>query len=362
MKNYIVSFLVFPFILTGAAQNLASFTDYMGRFMIFDNGNISSYETNQVKFSQVGGNCIIYADNSDNFKAYYQGRIYELADFTPSKYQATDNLAIFFSNRIVSVFDNGTVVNLPGWASSYVSGDSIVGFYDLNSSYYKVYYNGTTTELPDVVNSTSITSFKAGDNILAYLNADGLFKAYYHNQVYDLGTSHVSSYQMGSSIVAYMDEYNMAFKVFYDGNSSTLETVAPKSFKAGDQLVAYVDNAGNFKIFYKGDVSAIASFEPDFYTVEDNVVAFGTENVSFNIFYKGKVYQLESNTPANYQLDFNSAAYVDKYGYLKIFTDGETTQASDLKIPKFKLTGNVLMFKTGPYDFHFFLNGKAYTN
>jgi hypothetical protein len=59
-------------------------------------------------------------------------------------------------------------------------------------------------------------------------------------------------------------------------------------------------------------------------------------------------------------VDFNSVAYVDKYGYLKIFTDGVTTQASDIRIAKFKLTKNVLMYKMGMYDFHFVLNGKVY--
>ncbi len=360
MKSLFFYLVAFIFIQNNIAQNLGSYTDYMGRFMIFDNGNTTSVESMPVKSVQVGGNAVVYADNSDNFKAYYQGKIYDLADFTPSLCVATDNLVVYSSNKIVSVFDNGNVINLPGWASSYVAGDSIVGFYDSNSSYYKVYYGGSTDPLPDVVDGNSIASFKAGDNILAYLNADGFFKAYFHNQVYDLGTSHVSSYQLGSSIVAYMDEYNMAFKIFYNGNISTLESVAPKSYKAGDQVVAYVDNGGSFKIFYKGDVTTIGSFEPDFYAVEDNVVAFGTENVSFNVFYKGKIYQLETNTPTSYQLDFNSVAYVDKYGYLKIFTDGQTTQASDIKISKFKLTKNVLMFKTGLNDFHFFLNGKAY--
>jgi len=362
MRKYFVFLIAFIVIHFGFAQNLGSFIDYQGRLNIFDNGNIISLEGLAKKGAKVGGNCVLYTDQSDNFKAYYQGRTYDLADFTPAMYSASDDLGVFATNRIVSVFDNGNVVNLPGWANSYVAGDSIVGYFDVSSDYgyYRVYYGGTTEVVSDVFNSASVSSVKAGDNILAYINGDGLFKAYYHGQIYDLGTNHVSSYQLGSSTVAYMDEYNVAFKVFYNGVITTLETMAPKSYKGGDQLVAYVDNSGNFKIFYKGEVTTISTVEPDFYAVDDNVVAFGTENVSFNVFYMGKVYPLESNTPASYEVDFNSVAYIDKYGYLKIFTDGQTNQAYYIKVPKFKLTKNVLMFKTSEYDYHFYLNGKLY--
>ncbi len=360
MKKILPGVAAFCLVLNAAAQNMGCYTDYNGQFMIFDNGNVSSFESMPVKFSQVGGNSIIYSDNSDNFKAYYSGRIYQLADFTPSFYINTDNLAAFFNNKLLSVFDNGKVVNLPGWVSNYSIGDSIVGYFDAGSNYYMVYYAGVTDNLPDVIDKTGAAAVKAGDNILAYMNSSGLFKAFYHNQVYDLGTSHVSGFQVGSSTVAYMDEYNLAFKVFYEGTVYTLETVAPKSFKCGDQVVGYIDNAGNFKVFYQGKTSTIGSYEPDFYAVEDNVMVYGNENVGFNVFYKGQSYQLESNTPTSYQLDFNSVAYTDRYGYLKIFTDGQTTQASDVKIAKFKLMKNVLMYKTGLYDFHFVLNGKVY--
>ena len=345
---------------TMAGQNLGAYTDYRGYFYVFDNGNRLLQETMPVKLNQVGGNCVLYADNADNFKAYYKGDKIDLADFIPSKIVTTDDLAAFYNNRILYVFDNGKVTRMPGWTGNFTVGDSLVGYFDDNANQYNVYYNGVLKPLPDVVDTTVRGGIIAGDNILAYVGLDGEFKAYFHDSVYDLGTNHVSKYQAGTNTIAYMDNYSQTFKVFYNGMIATLEPQAPKSFKVGDNLIAYVDAANNFKIFYKGNLLTVFSYAPDFYSVDDNVVPFGVDNVGFNVFYKGEIYKLESTNPSSYQCDFNSVGYLDSYGYLKVFTDGATTQASEVIINKFRLTKNVLMYKTDMNEFTFFLNGKEY--
>jgi hypothetical protein len=360
MKSFFIFLFYLVFLTSAVSQSLAAFSDYRNYLMVFDNGVINQAEYMPVKNYKAGGNSVAYVDNSDNFKVFYKGKAYPLADVAPSNYSATDNLVVYYKDRILSVFDNGVATRLPGWASTYAAGDSIVGFLDENSGYYKIYYRGTITNLPDALDVNNPPNFVAGDNIIAYQNIDGKLKAYYRDQVYDLGTNHTSGYQAGASTVAFMDDYNQAFKVFNDGNIATMESLAPKSMQAGDNLIAYVDANSNFKIFYKGSLFTISSVEPQFYSVADNVVVFGTDYVNFSVFYKGKIYLLEKNTPTNYQKDYNSVAYIDSYGYLKLFSDGETKQVSNIKISDYTLSKNVLMFKTGLNDMHFYLDGKAY--
>ena len=356
----ILFFFCFGLLLNTFSQNLSGYLDYKNYFFVFDNGINYQAEYNPVKSYKVGGNAVAYVDNADNFKVFYNGKAYPLADIAPSQYSATDELVVYYRDRILSVFENGNSQRLPGWASVYTVGDSIVGFYDENSGYFKIYYNGALTNLPDGIDATNLNSFKAGDNIIAYFGIGGQFKAYYKNKVFDLGTTHVSSYDAGASTIGYVDEYSQSFKVFYDGDVAQMENIAPKSMQVGDNQIAYVDAGGSFKIFYKGSIFTISSYEPNFYRTTDNVVIWGTENVTFNVFYKGQIYQLEKNVPTNYQTDLNSVAYLDSYGYLKLFSDGETKQVSNIKVTDYVLTKNVLMYKTGLYDFHFYLKGKEY--
>ena len=361
MKKAILIFIGILFFTSAYSQNLSAFSDYRNYFYVFDNGNLPALmESLPVKFYQVGGNAVLYADNSDNLKVYYKGNKIDVADFTPAAYVATDNYIVYFNNRILYVFDNGKNQRMPGWVTNYVVGDSIVGFLDENTNQYKVYTNGETIPLPDALDNNSMTSFVAGDNILCYANAQSEQKAFYHNKVYDLGTNHVSKCLAGTSTIGFQDDYSQTFKVFYDGTVATMENQMPKSFQVGDQLIAYIDAQSNFKIFYKGDLITVFNYEPDFYSAVDNVVVFGTENFGFNVFYKGKVYKLESTTPTNFQKDFNSVAYIDQYGYLKMFSDGEIKQVSQIKITDYILNKNVLMYKMNLNDYHFFLNGKDY--
>lgn len=359
MKTFVLSLFIalsqFSF-----AQNIASFFDYRNYFYVFDNGVNYQAEYLQVKGYKVGGNGVAYIDNSDNFKVFYNGKSYPLADVPPSTYMATDDIIVYYNNKILSVFDNGNATRLPGWATTFVAGDSIVGYFDDISGYYKIYYQGEINILQDVIDVNSPTSFVAGDNIIAYLDINGVLKANYHGKIYDLGTNHTSNYRAGASTIGFMDDYAQTFKVFYDGIIATMENLAPRSMKVADNLIAYVDGNSNFKIFYKGSVYTISTVEPEFYSAVDNVVVFGTTNVNFNIFYKGKIYNLEKQVPTNYQADLNSVAYIDSYGYLKLFSNGETKQVSEIKVTDYTLTKNVLMFRTGLNDLHFYLNGKAY--
>ena len=368
MKNKIPLFAIFGAVFSILyscsnilpAQNLGAYTDYRGYFYIFENGNRIQWETMPIKQNKVGGNSVMYVDNADNLKAYFHGEKIDLADYAPAFFTNTDNYGAFYNNRMLYVLDNGKVTRMPGWTGNYAIGDSIIGCYDDNATQYNVYCNGEIKPLPDVVDTSIRNSTIAGDNLLVYRSTDGKLKTYYHNQVYDLGTDHPGTYAAGTSTVAFMDLYSMSFKVFYDGQVATLETQAPKSFKVGDGIIAYVDALNNFKIFYKGNLMTVFTYAPDYYNVKDNVVPFGVDNVGFNVFYKGQLFKLESSTPTSYQFDFNTVAYLDSYGYLKVFSDGVTNNASEIIISKFKLTKNVVMYKTEMNEFNIFLNGQQY--
>ena len=339
------------------AQNLSAYSDYKNYFFVFDDGITKELEYEPIKTYQVGGNSIAYIDNSDNFKAYFNGKKYDLLDVPPNNFYSTDDLLVYFKNSILSVFDKGEITTISYRTNNYIVGDSLVGFFDETMSSFKVYYQGQITEVESAIDKPPFSNFKAGDNTLAYVNYNDHFKVFYHQHVFDLESSSPVSFQAASNTVAYIDGNTKFLKAFYLGKPYILENNSPSSFSVADDMVAYIDNTGSFKIFYQGQTIKLLSFEPSFYEAEDKMVVYYDKGF-LSIFYKGKTVQLENFIPIQYQKDFNSFAYRDRIDILKVFYDGELQQISNEKVNSFELTRNVLKFNTGLNNLHFFCKGK----
>jgi len=76
------------------AQQLAAYHDNQGRFFIFDDGKIIQAEYLPVQNFSVGGRCILYTDNRNNLKMYYQGNLSTLEVNNPGKFEALDYLSV----------------------------------------------------------------------------------------------------------------------------------------------------------------------------------------------------------------------------------------------------------------------------
>lgn len=340
-------------------QNISAYIDYKNYFSVFDDGIKKELEYFPIQSYKVGGNSVVYIDQSGVVKAYYKGIKYDLSVVAPVDITATDDLVVFYVAKTLNVFDEGESTTLSILTTSYIVGDSIVGFFDDYNLTVNIYYQKTIIPLEDIVGKNSNVSFiAAGDNILAYTNT-GHFYVYFHQQIFELETSIPTGCEAGNNIVVYMDGVTQNFKAFYNGVTYTLENFRPKSYKVADDMVAYIDNTGRFKIFYKGKTIEISSFEPSFYQVNDNLVVFA-EQTNFQVFYKGNTYTLENYIPSEYQIDFNTIAYKNKDGYLIAFIDGRTQKIFNEKIILFRLSRDVLMFTAGLNDVYFFLKGKIY--
>ena len=337
------------------AQNLSAYTDYRNYFYVFDDGDFKNIEYNPIKSYKIGGNSVVYLNNSDNLKIYYKGSSYDFADVTPEVFYAADDIAAYTKDKILTVFDRGRFHTLSALVNYYTVSDSLVGFFDETTSIFKVYYDGSIQEL-DALNNVD---FKVGSNTLAFVNRVGYFKIFYHDQVFEIETNQPESYKAACNTVAYVDGNSQSFKVFYNGTTVTLENAPPTSYQVAENIVAYVDNTGRFKVFCQGQTAEVLSFEPLFYSTEDNIIVYD-DKVHFKVFYKGTTYTLEDYVPEEYQKDFNSLAYKDRDGYLKVFYDGETQRVSQEKINSFELSRNVVKFNTGLDDLHFFSKGKTY--
>ena len=341
------------------SQGLSAYSDYKNYFYVFDDGVSKQLEYLPVQWYKIGGNAVVYLDNSSTLRAYYKGEKYILSEMQPTACYATDNMIVYFSATALKIFDKGNITLLSSWATDCIIGDSMVGCVDQNTHAYKIYYNGQEHYLPDLLDYNSIKSFCMGDNILAYKNTGEYLKIYYRNQIINTEVYQPSQYKASANTVAFVNESTQEFSVFYKGSISVLEKQPPNSFSVGDDMVAYVDNNQNFKVFYNGETFELGSFSPQFYNAEDNILVYA-DNVNFNVFFKGKTYTLEKNIPKEYKIDLSTLVYKDTQGFLNVFFEGKTGRASNEIISTYQLSATTLKFSNSMNESHFFVNGKTY--
>ena len=342
----------------GFSQNTTAYSDYRSYFYIFDNGVKKEIDYQPVKSFKINRKCVAFEDHSGTLKIYFKTKIYEIFEGATG-YYITKNLVLGKLGSQIKVFDNGTITTLSINAGSFALGDSLIAFHDKMKKTFNAYYNGKIIQLEDLLITEQITNFKAGGNIIAYLNDQNEFKIFYEGVVSKLFiVNNPLQYEVGRDIIAYNNNDDLSFNVFYKNENYKIEDFNPISFTAGNNCVAYVDNSGRFKIFKEGNISTISEITPDFYKVKDDMIIYSEQNY-LKLFYKDKNYLLEKYIPSSYLYDQGSVAYLDKMGNLKLFRDGKTETISYETIKNFDLNGNILNFTTGNENKIFF-NGKFY--
>lgn len=154
-----------------SAQQLAAFHDNQGRFFIFDNGRTIQAEYLAVTAFSIGGRCIIYADNRNNLKMYYEGKITTLEVNGISEFKALDYLSVYSLGGIVKIIEEGKVSTISTNSIRYQAEDSLVTFYDTNRQLLAVFYKGRIHILEDGLTGKPYNLFRSGDNMVAYVSA-----------------------------------------------------------------------------------------------------------------------------------------------------------------------------------------------
>ena len=354
-------FLSLPFGIW--AQPFSAYTNARQEFYIFDNGAINKLESWTPIDFKVGRNTVAYIDNSRNFKIYRDGTITPITDLFTTQFDVSDNLILFRSANMISVIDGSDVVLLSRLCDRFAMGDSVVLFYDNNTSSFNGYYNGKITQLESflALKSTDFTfdsTVKVSDNMGAYINYNEQFKVFYNNEVETLENQTVSNFGVGRNTVAYVD-INGQFKIYHKGHSYTIDPFAPISYQVGDDFVAFYSNDGHFKIFYEGNLYNIGYYKPQ-YKVSDRVVAFADPNGYFKTFYEGEQYMLDMYYPEKFTAGYNSLVYTNKSNTLRMFSKGKIYDITTISLQDMRLDYDVLQYKVGFNSFKLFYNGEFY--
>jgi hypothetical protein len=347
--------------LFSQSQNLAAFSDYQNRFFIFDDGNIRQLEYLPVNSFETGDNCIAYLTNGNNFKIYHNHISYDVAPIIDA-FIVTDNLVSYKNGSQLYVFEQGQKKLLSKYVSDYLTGDSLVAFFDSYTHFFQVYYKTQTYNLEDGLLYENLSLFKVGQNILAYIDAYQNFKVFYQGEVTELMKTNVTpTVEVGRNIMAFIDPFTDYLQLFFQNELRTIESFKPKSFQVGYEKVAFVSNTGDFKLFDNGETYTISSFAPDTYELKDNLLVYQQQGQLF-AFYEGENYLIENYIPTSYKVKGNAVAYLDQNGYLQLFKNGSQTNLSYEQINDFQVLRNVVIFNQGMNTTKIYYQGKTYTN
>lgn len=344
-----------------SAQYLAAFNDNLHRFWAFEMGTFTQLEYLEIQNYQVGGILIAYLDNGSNLKIYGNGKTRTLMTGDPIKYEATDYLLGYSMYEQLNVFDKGKTRVLSTQADAYIIRDSLIAWRNRINKNVEVYYEGEIYQLEDGLIYQPIESFKAGDNIIAYVHSStGQFKVFYLGETIVLDDFvQEMVFDAGRDIVAYIDVPDMQFKAFFRGEEFILEDFKPKSFKVGDEMIAYVDNLGRLKLFDQGNIIEVSNFEPEFYEVTDKVLVY-EEQGFFKTYCKGDIYVVERYIPQPYRIDFNTIAYLDENRFVKIFQHCGPETINYEQVKEIDIIRDLVIYVTGINKTVIYFNGQNY--
>jgi hypothetical protein len=361
MKLKLLLIILTIHLATARAQNLGAYTDYMNHFYIFDSGESLKVEDLVPQSFSIGGECVLYVNSQGNL-CYYKNKISKkIENGGVTKYQTTDHMAAYSIFNKLKVVEMDTCLTLGYNCPVYRIEDSLIAFYDADIYSLRVYYKGKITDIESGLLGRPISSFSAGDNIVAYVSTlTNDFKIWYNgSSIVLLNNFGNLSFKAGRDIVAYVNKLDNTFHAYYKGNDYKLEDFVPKSYEVGRDFMAYVSSIGDFKAFYDGEVITITSYVPDKYSVKDNLVVFEDAGY-FKVFWNGQVTELESYIPKAYQVDLNSVAYLDNTNRIWLFSSGEKKVLVKDMITSFRLYRDLIVMGAKVNRTIIYYKGKTY--
>lgn len=225
MKNWLFGCLLTVFFTYVNAQQVITYTDQLGRFWLFDNGDLRSIEHQAVSNVQWGSDLITYTDPLNQNVAVRGGKKQILqydvrnSSLHPTRHFLLENTY----NALVLYADGKRYPIAMGENIKFAIGDSILAFIDFDD-FLKVFENGEKNNLTN----EPIRSLQVSNNTLAYVTNSEVLNLYYKGSISQAATQAPASYKVGNNLVA--SNYD-EFEVFDNDETHSLDLSEPNSIK-----------------------------------------------------------------------------------------------------------------------------------
>jgi hypothetical protein len=255
--------------------NCVGYVNYHGDLMVYHNGSSRLLERTRPTEYIVTDYLMGYAINSV-LKVFDDGEVKMLCNNT-NGYIVEDSLITFYDEvqQQLKVYHKGQTRvledGLMEWPiRSYQSGDNILAYITTFDDKFKIYYRG---EVIIVDQNVQETIYKAGRDIVGFMNlATNAFMVFYKGQFFDLEPFRPESFQMGDEMMAYVSQEG-DFKIFENGELVTIHTFPPDAYVLKDSTLVFEDQ--NFlKTWCGGRVVEIERYIPKVYKLSEKSVAY----------------------------------------------------------------------------------------
>lgn len=259
---------------------------------VFDNGKTLTLSANTNAFS-----------GNDSIIAWYD--------------QVMHSLRCYYDGELVTLLD-GLVSNTEQ-VSNFKTGDNILAYVD-NNNYFRIFYHGEDIEM---LPAARALDYKVGRNIVGYWNGSyNEFNVFYKGKDYLLDEYAPASFKAGRDMLAYIDNVG-EFKAFYDGEIYTVSAYEPQWYGPQDDLLIYSEQ-GAFKIFWKGKVYYIENYVPESFKVNNGNLAYLTQQGRLKAFVNGNVVELSTEQVISYAISKHTIQYELSNNTNKVYWNGTT--------------------------------------
>jgi len=236
---------------------------------------------------------------------------------------------------------------------SYKAGDEIVAYIDTRGN-LKI-YDGK--ERIDV--TTLNVDYQVSDHLMAYRIAQGL-------RMWDAGkftvlTNFGREFIVKDSLIVFEDIRYQALNVYWNQKVESLVTITngvTMNASVGENLVVYKDNSNTYFVYWHGQKFEIGTYNEeqlDFQLGTDVMCFKDPYTQSFYVFDQGNFVELESFPIKKYKAGRGFVVYEDMNGNLWHYQNGQKTALSNFSSELWNVKDDICVWMENSYFF-------AYTN
>ena len=272
-------------------------TDYLLGYSMYEQLNV--YDNGKKKVLSTQADAYIIEDSlivwrnriNKNIEVYYNGRVYPLEDGLI--YQPIE---------------------------TFKTGDNTIAYVQSSTKQFKVFYLGETIVLDDFVQDLV---YEAGRDIVAYIDIPDMeFKAFYRGEEYILDNFKPNSFKAGDEMVAYVDNMGR-LKLFDKGKVIEVSNFEPKFYEVTDRVLVY-EEQGFFKTYCNGEIYVVERYIPQPYRVDYNSIAYLDENRFVKVFQNCEPKIINYVKVKEIDLIRDLVIYVININKTAIYFNGET--------------------------------------
>lgn len=241
-----------------------------------------------------------------------------------------------------------------GFFISFAQAQKVIPMIDF-SGYFRSFQDGFFRQ----VEFQQIKEFKAGDDLVAYIDIRGNLRVFDGTKPMDLSNMNVE-YEVSDHLLTW--KIGETINLWDAGKKQTL-TFNARNYWLRDSIAVYEDmRYGSVNAYYKGRTytlyTTIGDFDPPD-MVGENIVAF-RDNGNYNkIFWRGTIYDLDvTHNSLEFAAGTDIVAFNDPMtGTFVVFEDGHFVDVESFQMPKFKAGRGFILYENQNGDLMYYGKG-----